>query len=55
MAPAFAALLAGCDGPPDQSGASASEARQLNDAAAVLDANAISPEAVGIDNQVSGQ
>ncbi len=43
-----ALLLAACgDGAPDASGASASEASQLNDAAAMLDANSVSSAALG--------
>ncbi|NIJ23605.1 hypothetical protein [Sphingomonas japonica] len=45
-------LLAGC-GSDDElapGGVTESEARVLNDAAAMLDANATMPEAVGIEN-----
>ncbi|MBX9813963.1 MAG: hypothetical protein K2X76_04615 [Sphingomonas sp.] len=40
-------LLSACgSGATDPSGATPSEARQLNEAAAMLDANSVSPEAV---------
>ena len=46
-----AALLAGCGSPsPDAGGVSASEAQQLNDAAAMLDANSVSANAIDSDN-----
>lgn len=50
-----ALLLAGCSGPAtDASGASADEARQLNEAAATLD-NSSANTAPPTDNQTSNQ
>lgn len=47
---AAALLLAACSGGKDQPGAvTADEARQLNDAAAMLDANSVDANAVGAD------
>lgn len=44
------ALLAACGSKPDASGASPEEQQQLNDAAASIDANAVTPdEATGDD------
>ncbi|MBW4331307.1 hypothetical protein KY084_10530 [Stakelama sp. CBK3Z-3] len=44
--------LAGCGGGQDNApgGVSGDEAAALNDAAAMLDANAVSPQAAGLDN-----
>ncbi|WP_242095288.1 hypothetical protein [Sphingomonas sp. CROZ-RG-20F-R02-07] len=52
MAAAAAFALAACSSHNDQPGAvTADEARQLNDAAAMLDANSVDANAVGSDNE----
>ncbi|WP_267383373.1 hypothetical protein [Sphingomonas sp. GC_Shp_2] len=52
MAAAAAFALAACSSHTDQPGAvTADEARQLNDAAAMLDANSVDANAVGGDNE----
>ena len=45
-------LLAGCSGQPDAPGeVTADEARELNDAAAMLDANSVDPQAVANEEE----
>ncbi|MBY0521403.1 MAG: hypothetical protein K2P79_13370 [Sphingomonas sp.] len=53
---AAVALLGGCGSTAsDPSGASPSEARQLNDAAAMLDENSVSADAVGANQAGEAQ
>ena len=47
-------LLAACSSQPDDPGAvTADEARQLNEAAAMLDANSVDANALDTDNEVT--
>ncbi|MBY0582893.1 MAG: hypothetical protein K2P68_08255 [Sphingomonas sp.] len=49
---ALFALIAGCDkGRPDATGAALGEARQLNDAADMLDVNSVNANAVRADTE----